>query len=87
MAAALLPTRQASQLYGKPQAFDEEVRNSSCEQRNVQDSVFQCTIDIVDGPQSLVVRPEPGYNLPRDKKTEVEIQTMKCVDRCDSRSK
>ena len=87
MAAALLPTRQASQLYAKPQAFDEEMRNSSCGQRNVQDSVFQCTIDIADGSQSLVVRPEPGHDLPRDKKTELEIQTMKCVDRCDSRSK
>jgi len=83
MTAAMLPTRQASQLYGKPQLFDEQVQSSSCEQRNVQDSVFQCTIDIADGSQSLVVRPEPGYSLPKDKKAEVEIQTMKCVAKCD----
>jgi len=87
MAAALLPTRQANQLYGRPQSFDEEVQKSSCEQHNMQDSVLQCTIDIADGPLSLVVRPEPGYNLPRDKKTEVAIQTMKCVDKCDSLGK
>jgi hypothetical protein len=83
MTAAMLPTRQASQLYGKPQQFDEQVQSSSCGQRNVQDSVFQCTIDIADGSQSLVVRPEPGYSLPKDKKAEVEIQTMKCVAKCD----
>jgi hypothetical protein len=81
--AAMLPTRQASQLYGKPQLFDEQVQSSSCEQRNVQDSVFQCTIDIADGSQSLVVRPEPGYTLPKDKKAEVDIQTMKCVAKCE----
>jgi hypothetical protein len=83
MVAALLPTRQANQLYGKPESFDEEVQKSSCNQHNMQDSVLQCVVDIADGPLSLVVRPEPGYTVPRDKKTEVLIQAMKCVDRCD----
>jgi hypothetical protein len=87
VAAAMLPAREAGQLYGKRDMFDAEVKNSSCQQRNVQDSIFQCTLDVADGPQSLVVLPEPGYNLPRDKKTEVEIQAMKCVARCDSLGK
>jgi hypothetical protein len=87
MAAAMLPTREAGQLYGKRDMFDSEVKNSSCLQRNIQDSIFQCTLDVADGPQSLVVLPEPGYNLPRDKKTEVEIQAMKCAARCDGLGK
>jgi hypothetical protein len=87
MAAAMLPTREAGQLYGKRDMFESEVKNSSCQQRNVQDSIFQCTLDVSDGPQSLVVLPEPGYNLPHDKKTEVEIQAMKCVARCDGLGK
>jgi hypothetical protein len=87
MAVAMLPTRQASQLYGKPNLFESEVNSSACEQRNLQDSAFQCTIDIADGSQSLVVRPEPGYTLPKDKKAEVEIQTMKCVAKCDGLGK
>jgi hypothetical protein len=87
MVAALLPTRQANQLYGRPQSFDEEMQKSSCQQHNMQDAALQCTIDIADGPLSVVVRPETGYSLPRDKKTEVQIQTMKCVDKCDSQGK
>jgi len=84
MSAAVLPSRQAGQLYGKLDRFDSEVKNSSCQKRNVQDSTLLCSFDIADGPQSLVLVPEPGYDLPRDKKAEVEIQAVKCVNGCTS---
>jgi hypothetical protein len=83
MAAALLPTKQAGQLYGKPDLFASELQNSPCQKRNVLDTFFQCTIDLADGSQSLVVRPEPGYANKKNKKVEVEIRTMKCVEKCD----
>jgi len=84
MSAAVLPSRQAGQLYGKLDSFESQVKNSSCQQRNVQESTLLCSFDIADGPQSLVLLPEPGYNLPRDKKAEVEIQAVKCVGSCSS---
>jgi hypothetical protein len=83
MAAAMLPTREAGQLYGKPDLFDSELQNSSCQKRNVLDAFFECTVDLADGSQSLVVRPEPGYANQKNKKAEVEIRTVKCVDKCD----
>jgi hypothetical protein len=84
MTAAVLPTRQAGQLYGKPDLFESEVKSSSCQQRNIRESTFQCAFDVADGPQSLVILPDPGFTLPRDKKAEVEINARKCVARCDS---
>jgi hypothetical protein len=84
MSAAVLPSRQAGQLYGKLDRFDSEVKNSSCQQRNVQDSTLLCSFDIADGPQSLVLLPEPGYDLPRGKKAQVDIQAVKCVNGCGS---
>jgi hypothetical protein len=84
MSAAVLPSRQAGQLYGKLESFDSQVKSSSCQQRNVQDSTLLCSFDIADGPQSLVLLPEPGYDIPRNKKAEVEIQAVKCVGSCSS---
>jgi len=84
MSAAVLPSRQAGQLYGKLDSFESQVKNSSCQQRNVQESTLLCSFDIADGPQSLVLLPEPGYTLPQNKKAEVEIQAVKCVGSCSS---
>jgi hypothetical protein len=82
MAVAVLPSALAGQLYGKPDMFESAVGNSSCQQRGVQSSTFQCTLNVADGPQSLVLVPEAGTSIPNHKKAEVEVQTVKCVDNC-----
>lgn len=82
MAVAILPSRTAVQLYGKPDMFESAVENSSCQQRGVQSSTFQCQLNVADGPQSLVLVPETGVNIPKHKKTEVEVQAVKCVENC-----
>jgi hypothetical protein len=83
MTAVMVPVAQAGRLYGKPDMIDAAIKNSSCEQQSVQDSTFQCVLDVADGPQSLVVLPDPGQNLPKDKKAQVQIQALKCVDKCN----
>ena len=83
MAVAILPSNTAGQLYGKPDMFESAVEKSSCQQRGVQSSTFQCRFNVADGPQSLVLLPEPGANIPRKKKTEVEVQAVKCVANCN----
>lgn len=82
MAVAILPAKVAGQLYGKPEMFESAVENSSCQQRAVQSSTFQCQLKVSDGPQSLVIRPEDGAEIPRHKKAEVEIQAAQCVENC-----
>jgi hypothetical protein len=82
MAVAILPSSVAGQLYGKPEMFESAVANSTCQQRGVQSSTFQCAFNVADGPQSLVLLPEPGTDIPAHKKAEIEVQAVKCVDNC-----
>jgi hypothetical protein len=48
----------------------------------VQSSTFQCSFNLADGPQSLVLLPEAGTNVPTHKKAEIEVQAVKCIDNC-----
>ena len=82
MAVAILPSPIAGQLYGKPEMFESAVAHSSCQQRGVQSSTFQCAFNVADGPQSLVLLPEAGVNVPTHKKAEIEVQAVKCIDNC-----
>jgi hypothetical protein len=82
MAVAILPARVAGQMYGNPEMFESAVAASSCQQRGVQSSTFQCAFNLADGPQSLVLLPEAGANVPNHKKAEIEVQAVKCVDNC-----
>lgn len=82
MAVAVLPAQVAGQLYGKPDMFESALAGSSCQQRGVQDSTFQCAFNLADGAQSLVLLPEAGVNIPNHKKAEVEVQEVKCIDNC-----
>ena len=82
MAVAILPSAIAGQLYGKPEMFESAVASSSCQQRGVQSSTFQCTFNVADGQQSLVLLPEAGTSIPNHKKAEVQVQSIKCLDNC-----
>jgi hypothetical protein len=82
MAVAILPSPIAGQLYGNPEMFESAVAHSSCQQRGVQSSTFQCAFNVADGPQSVVLLPEAGANVPNHKKAEIEVQSVKCIDNC-----
>jgi hypothetical protein len=43
---------------------------------------FQCTFKLDDGPQSLIVAPEPGAKVPNHKKAEIEMHAARCVANC-----
>lgn len=60
MAVAVLPTSSMDQLYQDHSAFESVLAGSTCKQRGVQSLTFQCTLNAADGPQSLIVVPEPG---------------------------
>jgi len=81
MVVAMLPSQTADQLHTQPDALETALQKNACQQRGVQSLQFQCTFNLEDGPQSLVVAPEAGTSIPH-KKAEIEMQFVKCVANC-----
>jgi hypothetical protein len=82
MVVAILPSDVADQLHARPEALETALQKNSCQQRGVQNLEFQCTFNAGDGPQSLIVGPEAGSNVPSHKKAEIEMFASKCVANC-----
>jgi hypothetical protein len=82
MVVAIVPSDIAGQLHGKTDALETALERNSCQQRGVQTLEFQCTFSAADGPQSLIVGPEPGGHVPSHKKAEIEMLASKCVANC-----
>jgi hypothetical protein len=82
MVVAMLPSQVADQLHSQPDALETALQKNACQQRGVQSLEFQCTFNAADGPQSLVVAPEAGTDVPHHKKAEIEMQAARCVLNC-----
>jgi len=82
MVVAMVPSEIANQLHAKPEMFESALEKNSCQQRGVQSLQFQCTFNAGDGPQSLIVVPESTASVPNHKKTEIEMQAVRCVANC-----
>jgi hypothetical protein len=82
MVVAMLPSGIANQLHAKPEMFEPALEKNPCQQRGVQSLEFQCTFNLADGPQSLIVAPEDNGKVPH-KKAEIEMQFVKCVENCE----
>ena len=82
MVVAMVPSEVANRLHASPDALEAALEKNNCQQRGVQSQQFECTFNLADGPQSLIVVPEPGARVPNHKKAEVEMQAAKCVANC-----
>ncbi len=82
MVVAMVPSQIADDLFSRSDSLDLALRNNPCQQRGVQSLQFECTFNLADGPQSLIVVPEAGARVPNHKKAEVEMQAVNCVDHC-----
>src|SRR2546428_121202 len=82
MTIALLPSQSADQIYDKPDTLGSALANTSCKQRGVQSLSFECTVNLADGRQSLVVVPDSTAKIPH-KKAEIEMQAVECRANCD----
>jgi len=82
MVVAMLPSDVANQLHARPEMFEPALEKNPCQQRGVQSLEFQCTFNLADGPQSLIVAPEATGNVPH-KKAEIQMQFVKCVENCE----
>jgi hypothetical protein len=83
MVVAMLPSQVADKLHTQPDALETALANSACQQRGVQSLQFQCSFNLGDGPQSLIIAPEAGTEVPNHKKAEIEMQAARCVANCD----
>jgi len=81
MTLAVVPSAIADQVYDRPDTLSSVLAQTACKQRGVQSLEFDCTFNVADGPQSLLVLPDPP--LKNHKKAELEVQTYKCVNNCD----
>ena len=82
MLVAMVPSQIAGELHMKPESLDSALEKNACQQRGVQSLQFQCTFNLSDGPQSLIVVPEAGANVPNHKKAEIEMLAAICVANC-----
>jgi len=82
MLVAMLPSQIAGQLHLKPETLESALEKNACQQRGVQSSQFSVHLHLGDGPQSLIVVPEAGANVPNHKKAEIEMLAAKCVANC-----
>lgn len=82
MLVAVVPSSVANQLHGKPEMLEPALEKNACQQRGVQSQTFQCTFNVADGPQSLIVAPEDIGKV-KHKKVEIEFFASKCVEHCE----
>lgn len=81
MTVAVLPMAVADELYENAERLNSALSKTACKQRGVEKLSFECSFNLADGPQSIVVAPDQK-NPPR-KNAEIELQTVKCVENCD----
>jgi hypothetical protein len=81
MLVAMVPSAVANQLHARPETLEPALEKVACQQRGVQSMQFECKFDVNDGPQSLIVVPEAGGNVPK-KKAEVAMFAAQCVANC-----
>jgi len=80
MTIAVVPSKIADQIYSNPGSLNSALEGTTCKQRGVQSLTFECTLNVADGPQSLVIIPDT--NVPNHKKAEIYLQTLQCTANC-----
>jgi hypothetical protein len=81
LTVALLPSHLADQVYDKSVSLTDALDQTGCKERGVQSMSFNCTFNVANGTQTLLILPDTAFS--GHKKASVEVNTVKCVDRCD----
>jgi hypothetical protein len=81
LTVALLPSHLADQVYDKTVSLTDALDQTGCKERGVQKMSFNCTFNVANGTQTLLILPD--INFSGNKKANVEVNTVKCVDHCD----
>jgi hypothetical protein len=81
LTVALLPSHLADQVYDKTVSLTDALDQTGCKERGVQKMSFNCTFNVANGTQTLLILPDVAFS--GNKKASVEVNTVKCVDHCD----
>lgn len=81
LTVALLPSHLADQVYDKSVTLNEALNQTGCKERGVQSMSFNCTFNVANGTQTLLILPDIDFS--GKKKATVEANTVKCVDHCE----
>ena len=81
LTVALLPSHLADQVYDKTISLTDALGQTGCKERGVQKMSFDCSLNVANGTQTLLILPDITFS--GHKKAEVEVNTVKCVDHCD----
>jgi hypothetical protein len=81
LTVAILPSHLADQVYDKTVPLGDALEKIGCKQRGVQSLSFNCTFNLANGSQTLLVFPDISFS--GHKKADVEIETVMCVEHCD----
>ncbi len=81
LTVALLPSHLADQVYDKTVTLTDALDQTGCKERGVQSMNFNCTFNVANGTQTLLILPDISFS--GHKKANVEVNTVKCVDHCD----
>jgi len=81
LTVALLPSHLADQVYDKTVTLTDALDQTGCKERGVQKMSFNCSFNVANGTQTLLILPEMTFS--GNKKASVEVNTVKCVDHCD----
>jgi hypothetical protein len=81
LTVALLPSHLADQVYDKTVTLNDALDKTGCKERGVQSMSFNCTFDVANGTQTLLILPDIDFS--GHKKANVEVDTVKCVEHCE----
>jgi hypothetical protein len=81
MTIAVLPSKAADSGLRQPVNATIGTRQYFLQARGVQSMTFDCSFNVADGPQSIIIMPDASASS--RKKAEIELQTVKCIANCD----
>jgi hypothetical protein len=81
LTVALLPSHLADQVYDKTVTLTDALDKTGCKERGVQSMSFNCTFNVANGTQTLLILPDIDFS--GHKKATVEANTVKCVEHCE----
>ena len=81
LTVALLPSHLADQVYDKSITLSDALSQTGCKERGVQKMTFNCSFNVANGTQTLFILPDITFS--GNKKANVEVNTVKCVDHCE----
>ena len=81
LTVALLPSHLADQVYDKTVTLTDALDKTGCKERGVQSMSFNCTFDVANGTQTLLIIPD--IDVSGHKKANLQVDTVKCVEHCE----